>query len=92
MSSARQCSALKGEHNPRMSSPASDTYTPGSLVAASLAPHALEAFDPVLRRLLGGTQVFIKQQDGRWRPRGCQLGLAQCFDYADLQSPAARAG
>lgn len=68
-----------------------DTFAPGSVVAASLAPEAVDMFDPVLRRLLAGTQVFIKQADGRWKPRGCQLGLAQCFDYSDLQSPVAPA-
>ena len=64
-----------------------DTFDPGHVVEATLAPHALTAFDPVLRRLLGGHQHFVKQADGRWRPRGCSLGLAQCFDYADLIGP-----
>ena len=65
-----------------------DPFDPGSVVAASLQPAALAQFEPVLRRLLAGTQLFVKQADGRWRPRGCALGLAQCFDYEDLASPA----
>lgn len=66
---------------------AADTFDPGHEVEAQLAPHALAEFDPVLRRLLGGHQLFVKQADGRWRPRGCALGLARCFDYADLVAP-----
>jgi hypothetical protein len=62
-----------------------DSFAPGSAVSASLTPRAVDAFDPVVRLLLGGTQVFIKQADGRWRPRGCHLGLARCFDFSDLQ-------
>jgi hypothetical protein len=68
-----------------------DPFTPGSVVAASLTAAAVDAFDPVLRRMLAGTQVFIKQPDGRWRPRGCQLGLAQCFAFEDLEAPVQRA-
>ena len=68
-----------------------DPFTPGSVVAASLTAAAVDTFDPVLRRMLAGTQVFIKQPDGRWRPRGCQLGLAQCFAFEDLADPVQRA-
>lgn len=64
---------------------AQDCFGPGSVVTASLAPEALSQFEPVLRRLLTGNQLFVKQPDGHWRPRGCTLGLAQCFDFADLQ-------
>jgi hypothetical protein len=64
-----------------------DPFDTGSVVAAALAPAALDQFEPVLRRLLGGTQLFIKQPDGRWRPRGCTLGLARCFAYEDLLQP-----
>ena len=71
-------------------SPVVDTFAPGSVVAASLQPQAVDAFDPILRRLLSGTQVFIKQADGRWKPRGCQLGLARCFEFGDLLSPIER--
>ncbi len=67
-----------------------DPFAPGSMVAAQLAPSVRASFDPVLRSLLSGTQVFTKQADGRWRPRGCQLGLARCFDFDDLLSPVAR--
>ena len=68
-----------------------DPFTTGSVVAASLTAAAVDTFDPVLRRMLAGTQVFIKQPDGRWRPRGCQLGLAQCFAFEDLADPVQRA-
>lgn len=71
-------------------SPVADTFAPGSVVAASLQQQAMDAFDPVVRRLLAGTQVFVKQADGRWKPKGCQFGLASCFDFCDLQSPVQR--
>lgn len=61
-------------------SPVADT----TQVAAALVPAKLQEFDPLLRSLLAGTQIFVKQADGRYRPRGCALGLAQCFDLADL--------
>lgn len=71
--------------------PAPDTFVTGSVVAASLAPHAAGSFDPVLRRLLAGQQFFVKLADGRWRPQGCQLGLGCCcFEFADLQHPVER--
>ena len=69
---------------------ATDNYVTGSVVAASLAPQAVHSFDPVLRRLLAGQQFFIKLADGRWRPQGCQLGLACCFDFEQLQAPVLR--
>ena len=69
---------------------ASDTYVTGSVVAASLAPKAVDSFDPVMRRLLAGQQFFIKLADGRWKPQGCQLGLACCFEFADLLTPMQR--
>ena len=62
-----------------------DSFGPGSVVAACLTPDALSQFDPVLRRLLAGSQFFVKQADGRWRPRGCELGLAHCFEFSELQ-------
>ncbi len=68
-----------------------DTFAPGSAVAASLVPTVVNGFDPVLRRMLAGTQVFIKQADGRWRPRGCQFGLARCFEFSELHAPVERA-
>ena len=70
---------------------ATDPFITGSVVAASLTAAAVDTFDPVLRRMLAGTQVFIKQPDGRWRPRGCQLGLARCFAFEDLADPVPRA-
>lgn len=68
-----------------------DQFAPGSVVAASLTPQAIDEFDPVVRLLLGGKQVFVKQPDGRWRPRGCELGLARCFAFEDLLAPVPRA-
>ena len=70
----------------------SDTFSPGCTVAASLPAQMLDSFDPILRRMLGGIQVFVKQPNGRWRPRGCELGLARCFAFEDLQSPSVRDG
>lgn len=69
---------------------ASDTFVPGSIVAASLAPRAVNGFDPLVRRLLAGPQLFVKLADGHWRPHGCQLGLASFFDFEDLLAPVAR--
>jgi hypothetical protein len=68
-----------------------DPFETGSVVAASLAPEALRQFEPVLRRLLAGTQLFVKQPDGRYRPRGCALGLAQCFEFSDFMMAEERA-
>ena len=68
-----------------------DPFVTGSVVAASLAPEALRQFEPVLRRLLAGTQLFVKQPDGRYCPRGCALGLAQCFEFSDFVTAEERA-
>lgn len=68
----------------------SDSFATGSTVKACLAPDTLDNFDPVLRRMLCGAQHFTKQADGRWRPQGCQLGLARCFEFSDLLLPVAR--
>jgi hypothetical protein len=69
---------------------ASDTYVIGSVVAASLAPQAVDGFDPTLKCMLRGQQLFVKLADGRWRPQGCSLGLARCFTFDDLLTPVAR--
>jgi hypothetical protein len=37
-----------------------------------------------------GNQVFVKQADGTYRPRGSELGLPRYFEFADLQAPALR--
>ena len=83
---ARRCGEVQ---NPQPMNP-TDSFATGSVVAAALAPQAVDTFDPVLRRLLAGTQNFVKQADGRWRPCGCQLGLAHCFEYSDLLTPVQR--
>lgn len=67
-----------------------DTYVTGSVVAASLAPHAVDNCDPWLRALLTGPQFFVKQADGLWCPQGCQLGKACCFEFSDLRDPTSR--
>jgi hypothetical protein len=65
--------------------PVQDTFDTGCVVAASLAPSTLDRFEPLLRRLLAGTQLYVKQPDGRYCPRGCALGLAQCFEFSELE-------
>ena len=67
-----------------------DSFDAGSVVAACLSPRTLGELEPVLRRLLGGKQLFVKQPDGSYRPKGSPLGLAHahCFQFADLQAPA----
>jgi hypothetical protein len=59
-------------------------HHPDSIVAATLIPAALARVDPLLRRLLAGTQEFVKLADGRYRPHGCSLGLTMCFDASEL--------
>jgi hypothetical protein len=67
-----------------------DSFDAGSVVAARLAPGTLGQLEPVLRRLMAGHQLFVKQPDGTYRPRGSELGLARYFDFADLQGPSLR--
>jgi hypothetical protein len=67
-----------------------DSFDAGSLVAAWLAPHTLGQLEPILRRLLAGQQLFVKQADGSYRPKGFQLGLPRSFEFTDLQGPALR--
>ncbi len=69
---------------------AEDSYDPGSVVAAVLTPHTLGQLEPVLRRMLCGQQLFVKQADGTYRPKGSELGLPRYFDFHDLQAPALR--
>jgi hypothetical protein len=52
--------------------------------------HAYRLLEPVLRRLLCGKQLFVKQADGTYRPQGSELGLSRYFEFADLQAPALR--
>lgn len=70
--------------------PLQDPFDPGCVVAASLAPATLSQFEPMVRHLLCGTQLFVKQADGRYCPRGCALGLAHCFEFSELQHAEAR--
>lgn len=67
-----------------------DCFDPGTVIAAWLSPAILGELEPVLRRLLAGQQLFVKQSDGTYRPKGCQLGLARSFLFTDLHAPALR--
>ncbi|HWP10998.1 MAG TPA: hypothetical protein VNN06_04200 [Ramlibacter sp.] len=67
-----------------------DSFDAGSVVAAWLSPGTLGQLEPALRRLMAGKQLFVKQPDGTYRPRGSELGLAHYFQFADLQAPALR--
>jgi hypothetical protein len=69
-----------------------DSFDAGSVIAAWLSPGTLGQLEPVMRRLLCGQQLFVKQPDGSYRPKGSELGLARPFDFADLYSPALRHG
>ena len=65
-----------------------DSFDAGTVIAAWLSPGALGQLEPVLRRLLCGPQLFVKQRDGSYRPKGSELGLARSFDFSDLHAPA----
>ncbi|MBI5278926.1 MAG: hypothetical protein HY854_21005 [Burkholderiales bacterium] len=67
-----------------------DPFDTGCVVIASLAPATLSRFDPMLRRLLAGTQLFVKHADGRYHPKGCALGLPHCFEFSELVRAEAR--
>jgi hypothetical protein len=67
-----------------------DSFDPGTVIAAWLCPSILGELEPVLRRLLAGQQLFVKQGDGTYRPKGCEFGLAKSFRFADLHAPALR--
>lgn len=64
-----------------------DSFDAGSVVAAWLSPVTLGQLEPVLRRLMCGKQLFVKQPDGTYRPQGSELGLAHYFEFSDLQAP-----
>lgn len=67
-----------------------DLFDPGTIVAAGLTPGTLGRLEPVLRRLMCGQQLFVKQADGTYRPKGSELGLPRYFEFEDLQAPAPR--
>jgi hypothetical protein len=67
---------------------AQDSFDAGEVVAAWLSPVTLGALEPMLRRLLSGQQLFVKQRDGSYRPKGCQMGLARSFSFNELQQTA----
>jgi hypothetical protein len=67
-----------------------DSFDAGNVVAACLIPMTLGQLEPMLRRLLAGRQLFVKQANGSYRAKGSQLGLTRSFEFADLDSPALR--
>jgi len=67
-----------------------DSFDAGCVVAAWLSPTTLGQLEPMLRRLMAGQQLFVKQPDGTYRPKGSELGLPRAFEFADLQAPALR--
>ncbi|AMO23261.1 hypothetical protein GCM10027034_42570 [Ramlibacter solisilvae] len=67
-----------------------DSFDTGTVIAAWLSPGALEELEPLLRRLLAGKQIFIKQSDGSYRPQGWEYGLARGFQFSELCEPALR--
>ncbi len=67
-----------------------DSFDAGTVIAAWLSPGRLGELEPMLRRLLAGRQLFVKQADGSYRPKGWELGLARSFDFADLHAPSLR--
>jgi hypothetical protein len=73
-----------------MQSVIQDLFSTGTVVTACLAPAVLQKFEPVVRRLLSGSQLFVKQPDGSYRPTGTHFGLPRYFEFGDLQEPAVR--
>jgi hypothetical protein len=67
-----------------------DSFDPGSVVAAWLTPETLGQLEPVMRRMMAGQQLFVKQADGTYRPKGSPLGLARCFEFEELEGLAPR--
>ena len=65
-----------------------DSFDAGTVIAAWLNPGTLGELEPILRRLLSGQQLFVKQSDGSYKPKGCQLGLARSFSLDELHLPA----
>ncbi|HUR89393.1 MAG TPA: hypothetical protein VMZ74_09935, partial [Ramlibacter sp.] len=67
-----------------------DSFDAGTVIAAWLSPGILGDLEPMLRRLLAGQQLFVKQVDGSYKPKGCQLGFARSFRFEDLHEPVLR--
>ena len=67
-----------------------DSFDAGTVIAAWLSPGQLSELEPIIRRLLSGQQLFVKQADGRYLPKGWELGLAKPFQFSDLYAPALR--
>lgn len=65
-----------------------DSIHPGTVIAAWLSPGVLGNLEPMLRRLMSGQQLFVKQPDGSYCPKGCQMGLARSFTFEDLHLPS----
>ena len=67
-----------------------DCFDAGNVVAASLTQGCLVGLPPEVRRFLCGKQLYVKQADGSWLPKGCQLGLPRHFEFNELEAPARR--
>jgi hypothetical protein len=67
-----------------------DSFDTGTVIAAWLSLGALQEMEPLLRRLLSGRQLFVKQSDGSYRPKGWELGLARGFTFSQLCEPVLR--
>ena len=65
-----------------------DAFDTGTIIAAWLSPGTLGELEPILRCLLKGQQLFVKQHDGSYKPKGCQLGLARSFRFEELHLPS----
>jgi hypothetical protein len=67
-----------------------DSFDTGQVVSASLTPLALQELEPALQGMLAGRQLFVKQRDGTYKPKGSELGLPRNFVFAELQVPEPR--
>ncbi len=65
-----------------------DSFDVGTVIAACLSPMTLGELEPMIRRLLSGQQLFVKQRDGSYRPKGCQMGMARSFSFDQLTQRA----
>lgn len=75
-------------HYRALHSPHDDSPDASREINTCLTVSTLSTLAPELRRLLAGRQTFVRQRDGTWRPKGSPLGLARCFESAQLQLPA----
>jgi hypothetical protein len=67
-----------------------DSFDTGTVISAWLSHGTLTELDPMVQRLLAGQQLFVKQSDGSYRPKGWELGLPCGFRFSQLCDPALR--